>query len=182
MRTFIAIDIPREIKKRLVSYQETFKACRINAKWVNIDNSHLTLKFLGEVNEERIDIIKQIIDSSARLYDSFNVKLKSFGFFPDQKKPRVFFVSTDNEKGLKRLSLTLEEKLSDLGFAKEGKFKSHITLARFKSLDDLSCLINEIEKIVPEGNFSVDHISLYKSTLTSKGPIYDEIYRANLKG
>lgn len=180
MRLFIAVDLPLDIKEKIKEVQLALKKCDLNAKWVNAENVHLTLKFLGEVGEDKIEEIKKIIETVAAYQKLFTVQFKDFGFFPNEKKPRVFFVSTSGEDILKSMANTLEEKLEIIGFKKEGRFRSHLTLARLRTPQNIDCLKNEIRKIKLEEKFLIKEIVLFKSTLKASGPIYEKIFISNL--
>lgn len=175
MRLFIAIDIPDNIKNTLFIIQTKLKSCNLEAKWVTPKNLHVTLKFLGEVEEKVIPELIKIIDEVNVKFTPFTVKLKEFGFFPNPRRPQVFFISTDQELKLKNIALLLEEKLESLGIKKEGKFKAHITIARIKSPKNIGCLIKGIETLSLNAAFSLEQIALIKSTLKSCGPIYERI-------
>lgn len=181
MRLFIAIPLPQNIKDYLRDVQTQFKECYCVAKWVNPQNIHMTLKFLGQLKEEKIPAIKNVIKEVAVNFSALEVRLTEFGFFPNERNPRVFFVSTDNEETLQKIAYTLEEKLEALGFEREYRFRSHITLARFKSRKNIECLVGKTKEIKADKTFPVDSIILYKSTLTPHGPIYEEIFKASLK-
>jgi len=156
------------------------KKCDVHAKWVNPKNLHFTLKFLGEATQEQIKEIEKIIEDVANRFRPFTVNLKEFGFFPNEKRPRVFFVSTDNEEILRKISQRLEEKLEKIGFKKEDRFKSHITVARLRSNKNLHLLKKEIKNISLTEAIPIKEITLFKSTLTESGPIYETICKMNL--
>jgi len=181
MRLFIAIPIPQNIKDYLCDIQMQFKKCDLFAKWVNPQNVHMTLKFLGEVKEEKIQSIENVIKETIVDFSALEVNLKEFGFFPNERNPRVFFISTDKEEILQKLSYILEEKIEPLGFEREYRFKSHITIARLKNRKNIDCLVRKTKQITPDKSFPVDSIILYKSTLARTGPIYEEIFKSSLK-
>jgi 2'-5' RNA ligase len=179
MRLFIAIDFPKNIKEKLAAKVTILKKCDLAAKWVNIDNLHLTLKFLGDVKEDNLDKIKNIITKAAKQFKPLEVNLVNFGFFPNEKRPRVFFMATDHEEILKSISRILEEDLEKLGFRKEDRFKSHITLARLKGPKNIDCLKRAIKNISLDERFLINEIALFKSTLTRTGPVYEKIFTAH---
>ncbi|MFH1504570.1 MAG: RNA 2',3'-cyclic phosphodiesterase [Candidatus Omnitrophota bacterium] len=181
MRVFIAITLPIGIKKKIEKAEASFKECGLDAIWVKAENIHLTFKFLGNVDEKNIPSMKKEIEETASQFNSLTLNLENFGFFPSEKRPRVFFVSTDKEEILKKISQELENRLGKIGFEKEDRFKSHITLARLKSPKNIDCLIKKIKNTKIEANFPVQEITLYKSTLTSSGPIYNKILTAGLR-
>lgn len=181
MRLFIAIDIPEDLKEKLSRVVTRLKKCDLDAKWVNASNIHMTLKFLGETREEDLDKIKSIISVTFNLFTKLELNTGSFGFFPSENSPRVFFISTDNEEILKNISLQLEDKLESLGFPKEGRFKSHLTIARFRSKKNIDCLKEEIKNISIEAKFAVSEIILFKSLLKPTGPVYEKLFCAPLR-
>jgi RNA 2',3'-cyclic 3'-phosphodiesterase len=180
MRCFIAFDLPAPIKEELSQAQDSFKDCNLDAKWVKPQNIHMTLKFLGDVAEEKLDKIKEVITQVAQANMSLEADLTDFGFFPNQRKPRVFFISTNKEAQLKAIARSLENKLEPLGFEKEEKFKSHLTLARIKSSKNIEALLEKLEQIKIDSTISIKKITLFKSTLSSEGPTYEKIFSANL--
>lgn len=180
MRLFIAIDLPSNLKEKLEQTINAFKKCNLDAKWVDAKNIHMTLKFLGEVNEEKLDEIKKIMREAAAQYKSLEANLTDFGFFPDENYVRVFFVATDKEEILKNVADNLEKKLEKIGFPKEGRFKTHITLARVRTKKNIDRLKKEIKCVELKEKFSVSEITLFKSTLTASGPIYEAIFKASL--
>ncbi len=181
MRLFIAIDIPEDLKEKLSRVVTRLKKCGLDAKWVNASNIHMTLKFLGETQEEDLDKIKSIVGDTSGLFTKLELSTGGFGFFPNEKSPRVFFISTDKEEILKNISLQLEDKLEGLGFPKEGRFKSHLTIARFRTKKNIDCIKNGIKDMTVEAKFAVSEIILFKSTLTPAGPVYEKIFCAPLK-
>ncbi len=180
MRAFIAIDLPQILKEKIAKIEDNLKACGLEAKWVNPKNLHLTLKFLGEVKEEKLEKVKESIETAAKNFIAFKANLKSFGFFPNQERPRVFFISSDNEEKLKKIALDLEEKLEKAGFPREGRFKSHLTLARLKNTSNISCFIKKLEGVTVNETFPIDKIILFKSTLTKDGSIYEKVSTSSL--
>ena len=188
MRTFIAIELPPQIKTALFKLQEQLKQSGADVKWVEPQNIHLTLKFLGEVEEEKITKIIQIIRDVAETNNVFQAHISSLGAFPKISFPRVIWVGInqgDNETKL--IVKELEEKIQKLGIPKEEKaFSSHITLARVKSpknKDKLVQLLKSLEGSLTAENlgFSVNKITLFRSILSPKGPTYEILEAVNLK-
>ncbi len=176
MRTFIAIDLPTPVKEKIAQIQATFKDCNLSFKWVAAENIHLTLKFLGNIDEMQIDEVKKIITAVAQKNKTLKAKLLEFGFFPNERRPRVFFIATSQEDILKSIAEELENKLEDLGFEPEHRFKSHLTLARIKSLENIDCLKRKMKEVRLKEEFAIDEIILFKSTLTRTGSIYEKIF------
>ena len=181
MRVFIAIGLPKEIKEKIAELEEGFTKYDLAFKWVKPENLHLTLKFLGNIDEEQIIKIKEAIAGVSGKFTSFEVNFDNFGFFPNGRKPRVFFISAAPEELLKSIAAELEEELETLGFEKESRFKSHITLARIKNPKNINLLKAKIKDTRIDKKFPINEITLYKSTLTKEGPVYEELTRSSLK-
>ncbi|MCF7875119.1 MAG: RNA 2',3'-cyclic phosphodiesterase [Candidatus Omnitrophica bacterium] len=181
MRAFIGLDLTNQTKAKIKEVTDKLESLPIKAKWVNNKNLHITLKFLGNINQEQLDTVKKIIAGISGRYNPFELHLKSFGFFPNSRKPRIFFISFCPGKRLEALSESLGKRLNQVGFKEDKKFRPHITLARIKSLKNIKQLSEKINQLKAESKFKINKISLFKSTLTQKGPIYQEIFKANLK-
>lgn len=188
MRTFIAIELPKEIQSFLSSLQQELKNTGADVRWVEPKNIHLTLKFLGEVDEENLSKINSILEDATKDKTSFNIRLAYVGAFPKISFPRVLWAGIDKgEREAKMIATLLEEKLEKIGFPKENRpFSSHITIGRVKSTLNRDKLVQGLKNLenyfsAKNAQFSVSKITLFKSTLTPKGPIYDILKEANLK-
>lgn len=188
MRTFIAIDLPREIKDFLSRLQERLKTSQADVKWVQPQNIHLTLKFLGEIDDKKLNRIIQILEDICRQNLPFYIRISSMGAFPKTYAPRVIWVGIDKgDMQSKQIATALEDKIKNVGLPAEDRpFTSHITIGRTKSsynrerlVQDLNNLAFNFGRETPE--FLVTRLTLFKSTLTPKGPIYEIIHNANLK-
>ena len=129
MRIFIALDIPPEIRKRLAEYMERARSYAPEARWARVEGLHVTLKFVGEADEE---LVRQMKGALAGVKTPpFEVKVESVGFFPNAKAARVFWAGVDGGETLARLAAEIDARLSKLGIAKEHKpYHPHLTLAR----------------------------------------------------
>ncbi|MBM3244518.1 MAG: RNA 2',3'-cyclic phosphodiesterase [Candidatus Omnitrophica bacterium] len=188
MRAFIAIPIPEQTKKHLLLLQEKLKGYGADVKWVQTDNIHLTLKFLGEVDEDNLSKVYRAIENAVKETCAFSADIASLGAFPKIDYPKVIWVGIrQGEKETKEIAGLLEEEIEKTGIPKEKReFESHITIGRvrsLKNLKDLSTRLNEFTDYF-EGtdmNFMVSKIVLFKSTLSPKGPTYEAIKEVNLK-
>jgi len=184
MRIFIAIELPEELKNFLGELT-TFKSTIEGLNIVQKDNFHITLKFLGEVEEKLIPDITDTLKNIANEFSKFTLKITRPGAFPDRVKPRVIWIGTENTDTLKELAKRIDEELSRLGFQKEAReFKSHITLARVKNFKNGKYVFDKILKNFseksPQFQFQVRDFVLMKSTLTPKGSIYSVLERFHL--
>lgn len=189
MRTFIAIELPKDIKDALASLQEQLKVSGSDVKWVSPENIHLTLKFLGEIDEAKLSKIIEIMADICVNKHPFQLRIWSCGAFPKINFPRVIWVGIDKgDSEVKEIAKDLQEEIAKIGIPKEERaFSSHITIGRVRSLRNRDKLISGLGALASNcaekglGEFSVTKITLFKSTLTPKGPIYEAVKEANLK-
>ncbi len=188
MRAFIAIDLPKEIKDYLSLLEAKLKQSGADVKWVAPVNIHLTLKFLGEIDEQKTNKITQILEEISFRTPQYHLKLGDIGAFPNIKSPRIIWIGLaagDNET--KEIATNLEEKIEKIGIPKEDKpFASHITIGRIKSnlnreklTQALTALTTENDKAIYQ--FLATKLTLFKSTLTPQGPIYEAVKESSLK-
>jgi len=185
MRTFIAVGISSGVRERIARIQAEFRKGNPDVKWVEPENLHLTLKFLGEVSEEKISGVIEKTRMAAYGISNFMVHLSGFGSFPNLKFPRVVWIGIkEGSEELKNLSTRIEENLSQLGFAKEKReFSAHLTIGRVRSPREKGKLVKKIEELERSevGEFSVDRVLVMESQLSSQGPTYRIIEEVNLK-
>jgi len=186
MRAFIAIELPPAIKKELRLLQDQLKPLAAEVKWVKPENIHLTLKFLGEINEEKIGRIKELLVRVTGDKRRFVLALSSVGAFPKVRWPRVIWVGVEDKDNLaSKLAAELEEGTDKLGIPREKRgFSAHITIGRVGSTNACKELSEKIEglKNWPEGKrleFGVDKLVLFKSTLAPGGAVYEAVKEAN---
>lgn len=185
IRSFIAIELGDKEKRSLELIQNKLKRELPPVKWVKPAAMHLTLKFLGYVEEDWIPRIVESMDSAARGCRPFRMKLSGIGAFPNSKKPRVIWVGIREESGaLKRLAEELEKLLSGIGLEPEERpFSPHLTLGRVKERGGGNAFegVLTVFKDRDAGEAQVDEISLMRSDLTPKGPIYSALHLVELQ-
>lgn len=188
MRTFIAIELPQAIRDSLAWLQGQLKISGADVKWVEPQNIHLTLKFLGEVDDKTLEKVTKILEEIAQEECAFYIRLSSLGAFPKINFPRVIWVGVDKgDTEAKKIACALEGRAAKIGFTKENRpFSSHITLGRVRSginrdklTESLTNLVDYFRKDTPES--LVTKITLFKSTLTPKGPIYEPLKEIHLR-
>ena len=181
MRTFIAIELEEEVKDHLSNIQaETQKLCR-KGNYTPKDNFHLTLHFLGEVEEDDLDYLQEAIFETARRNRPFTLTLDKIGFFLRGNKG-IMWAGLEKSTHLQRLFSTLEKSLEQQGFARERKGLSpHITLGREVEPHRSFMDVQKGVKVEPM-RISVRSISLMESV--RKGPklVYVPLFRQNLIG
>lgn len=131
MRLFIAIAIPRDIRAAFAALLQEFRAIAPQAKWVRPENLHVTLKFLGQIPLEKLGAIENVL-TAVRSSQPVQVELRGLGFFPNEKRPRVFWAGMEASANLKSLAADVDQATHRLGFPLEQHpFTPHLTLARF---------------------------------------------------
>lgn len=181
IRTFIAIELNKEIKQELALLTDKLRASGADVKWVNPENIHLTLKFLGSISKEKIDEIKTVLDNAKNRFKAFPAALSGIGAFPKLSYPRVIWVGMEKGKDkIKEIYDFLEIELTKVGFQKEERpFAAHLTVGRVKSTKHRQNLVSSIETLKFSPTIlNVDHITLFQSTLTPQGPIYTPLHEA----
>lgn len=182
MRLFLALPLPDLFNDQVKKLQEKIEN-RGNVKPVDPKQVHLTLKFLGDVDEDNLDeLVKSLDFLSDR--KAFPVTVKGVGVFPHPKRPRVLWLGT--EEGSDRiyeLHEQIESSLEQLNFKKDKRFTPHYTVARAKFIDDLDELKEFLDKKKERefGRYMVEEIDLMESKLTPQGPIYTKVEQFSLK-
>lgn len=182
-RLFVAIELPTEIQQKLDIAEKHFKKFARDAKWVRVQGIHLTLKFLGYVDPAQIPVIEEALLQQCGAAP-FSVEAKGCGFFPNARRPAVFWVGVHAEP-LAPLQQTIEEAMATLGFEKEKRpFSAHLTLARFRDPHGLIPLTREVEKYSEGsyGKFLVSDFVLFESILHPQGAEYHALRRFTLTG
>ncbi|MFA5114485.1 MAG: RNA 2',3'-cyclic phosphodiesterase [Candidatus Omnitrophota bacterium] len=188
MRAFVAIEIPEEIKDFLKTLQDKLRRSGADVKWVAPGNIHLTLKFLGEIQDKQAKAVADIMQRVCPSHDDFIIALGELGAFPEITSPRIIWVglSRGGEEAT-RLAGQLDEEFSLLGIPKEKKeFSPHLTIARTRSGLNITSLIQYLNdcRLMPREaklQFSSSGVSLIKSNLTPQGPLYEPLKKVNLK-
>jgi 2'-5' RNA ligase len=179
MRIFIAVDIDEDVRKTIAALQRELRqktsADERSVKWVDPDKMHLTLKFLGEVKDADITDVCKVTEQVAKKYNSFDLEVETVGHFGGASARVLWVGTTGGSEQLARLANELDERLWDIGFAKETRrFTGHLTLCRIKNYKagvELAALADSYGPF-EAGASLVDSIVVYQSQLTKAGPIY----------
>jgi len=180
MRTFIAIEIPGEIKEEMAKIQEQLKhSSAVDAGWTRPEGIHLTLKFLGEAPEANVPEIMNVLTGIMVGVETFSLDLAGVGTFPNPASARVVWVGIGGETDrLLKLQAEVEDGMARLGFERENrKFTPHLTLGRIKYIRSRKAWLGalEIVKDIRFPSFVVNAISLMKSELKPSGAAYTEL-------
>ena len=189
IRSFIAIELPDEVRSGLSQLQSQLKAAgHAPVKWVDPYSIHLTLKFLGNIAAGRVDEITGVMEAAAREISPFNLEVGGLGAFPNLRRVQVVWVGVGGEvEQLGQLQRSIESGLAPLGFAPESReFRPHLTIARLReqaSLDERQGFGQIIGSTGFETvyRFGVDSVNLMRSQLTREGAIYTRISSVRLK-
>lgn len=189
IRSFIAIELPAELKLELVQLEAQLKSGKQpGVKWVDPDGIHLTMKFLGNIAVDRVEGITRAMEEAVCGISPFQLKVKELGVFPNFKRVQVAWVGLTGEVDkLAQLQKRIESNLTPLGFAPESRpFAPHLTLARLRaqtSPDEKQRFGQLIANTTFEAahTIEVDAINLIKSQLTREGAIYSQINSIRLE-
>ena len=183
IRSFIAIEIPQDLKNKIREWQDGLKKTVSGVKWVVPDNIHITLKFLGNINENQIPELKQAIINSVSGSGQFEIEVSGEGCFPNMRRPRVIWLGVEKGKdALKKIASNIENECRRIGFEKERRpYSPHFTVGRVKFLKDTSAL----QKYFMENPFNpeifrAEEIILMKSDLTPSGAVYTPLEKIGL--
>ena len=179
IRSFIAIDIDEpELLKRVLEIQRQVIATGARMKPVEPENLHITIRFLGEITRGMVEEVKRLL--AGLRFKPFTIVIKGLGAFPNTRRPRVIWLGvSEGADQIERLYREIEQGLRRLGFpAEREQFVPHLTLARIKAPNAaLVRLLDELKE-VEVGAMTVRAVRLKKSTLTSRGPIYETLFEA----
>ncbi|KPJ74444.1 hypothetical protein AMJ52_00610 [candidate division TA06 bacterium DG_78] len=175
MRTFIAIEVPEKIRKEIDDVVTDEKKRGLPIKWVKCENLHITLKFLGEIDEYKKKEILPALQKLTNEVTPFHISLESIGCFPTPKNPRVVWVGViQGKEKLCSIAQNVETALAGCGFKEEKRFHPHLTIGRIKKF----CNVDEIlERQITSASFLVNSIVLFKSTLKPEGSIYEVLQK-----
>jgi RNA 2',3'-cyclic 3'-phosphodiesterase len=188
VRTFIALDLPVEIRDKLSEIIRHLKVANPPiVKWANPQNIHLTLKFLGDTPVESLPAIKSLIQEAAKGFSSFPAAISQLGSFPNVQHPRVVWVGLKIPPELNQLQNIIENQLGLLGFSAEDRpFKPHLTIGRVNqgaAPQAVSLLVKNlsIQQNVDLGSTILNSLHFFRSDLRPGGPVYTSLFEQILK-
>jgi 2'-5' RNA ligase len=184
MRTFIAIELPGAILDLLKTVQGRLKSEHLDFKWVQPENIHLTLRFLGDISPEMVPKIENAMEQAAKGVAPFTLLPKGLGAFPGLHRPRVLWMGVGGDTDqLQKLYRSLTNQLEIAGLEKETRpYAGHLTLGRAKDRIDPVKFIDCVKKHRDFGSaaFAVREMIMIKSTLQPAGPVYEKMFRVKL--
>lgn len=174
MRCFIGIDLSDEIAQKIGEVQKELVSPFLRP--TPLDMTHITLKFLGELSDEKVRRVKDELCKIENV--RFKIAFKGVGAFPSRDYMRVIWIGCEGE-GLERLADELDERLASLGIRKE-KFAGHLTIARVSGKVEIGSFFEKYENM-EFGEMEVSSFVFKKSTLTPKGAIHEPLMVFPLK-
>lgn len=178
MRTFIAVEIPAGIRKRVTGFIDGHKKKALPVKWVSYENLHITVKFLGEIVADMKQQITAVLHDVCRHHNRFEIGFSGIGCFPDRSRPRVLWIGIEQGAAqLSALAHEIDERLAAYGFKQEKRFHPHLTIGRIRK----PCTVDEILACEFAAEpFPAGSVTLFRSTLTPEGPRYDPLDTVDL--
>lgn len=174
LRLFVAVPVPRPHLERVDEAIASFREKAVNARWIGLENQHVTLKFLGSTPGDRLGDIERVCAMVAASHAPAPIALTGIGAFPSSSRVRVLWVGIDDpQKLLSGLASDLDQAFEPLGFQAEGRsFTPHLTLCRFKIPVPLRSGLPslDLEGLDP---FPIARLELFRSHLSPKGATYE---------
>jgi RNA 2',3'-cyclic 3'-phosphodiesterase len=177
VRLFVALDVGTPVRAALSELTAKLQKTCPSARWVRLEGVHITLKFIGEVPNEKIEAIRQALGGLPG-FAPIDMRFSGLGFFPNARRPRVFWAGLQASPQLAALVAALEMKLEPLGIPPEKRpFQPHLTLARFESPQGTRALTAAVEALAsPEfGSETFQEFHLYQSVLKRSGAEYTRL-------
>ncbi len=179
MRAFVGIPVGEATRDVLVRVQEALRRADADVRWVRPEGIHLTLKFLGEIDEEQAGRLGDLLSAEVARWPRMSLEVAGIGAFPERGEPRVVWAGCRGDLSkLAGLAQAVERAADQVGVPRERlPFVAHLTIGRVKSGRNAKRLRAAIEnqREVPLGREEVARFVLYRSTLTPDGPIYEEL-------
>jgi RNA 2',3'-cyclic 3'-phosphodiesterase len=177
VRLFIAIEIPPEIRATFAALLKELRAIAPQVKWVRSENLHVTLKFLGEPKSGKLSALQNVL-ASVRSGQPVNLQFRGLGFFPNERRPKVFWVGMESSPNLKTLAADIDSATHRLEFPLEDRpFTPHLTLARFPVPNVPAKLQQAIQQNSAQsfGSLQTSEIHLIESKLKPAGAEYTTV-------
>jgi 2'-5' RNA ligase len=180
IRTFLAIDLPGEVRGDLAAIQTRLKSALEGVRWTRPEGIHLTLKFFGDIDRDAIGSIADIVEKKTETFKRLSLTIGRLGAFPTVNRARVLWIGVEGEiEKLASLQGGMDEGFEVLGFEKETRsFKPHLTLGRARSSRGMITGLREVMESVRYDDpnpFSAEGLSLFKSELGPGGAVYTKL-------
>ena len=187
IRSFLAFELPLEIKNMVARVSGELRQSTLKARWVKVDNIHLTVVFMGNIETGDIPAIARGVQGVCQTFGPFDLSLKGIDCFPNRRNPRVLWLGLDGDlEPMSDFRDALQEHLTGFGIKEEKrKFKPHLTLARFRKPKKMDSeedqLLSKYEDL-SSSVCSLKELILFKSDLKPTGAVYTKVEAWPLTG
>jgi len=178
IRTFIAVDLPGEIKAHIAEFVAPLRPLSRSIRWVRSEGLHLTLKFLGELPRERVEEVISALETALSGWPAFGFQLSGLGGFPDLRRPRVLWIGVgEGHQPLQELAGAVERALILCGFPPEKRpFSPHLTIGRVRSPHGLQAVLDRLPAIeYASGPITAGAVKVMRSQLKPTGAEYSAL-------
>jgi 2'-5' RNA ligase len=177
LRLFIALDFPQAVRESLRDSMVRLKPLSRAARWVRPEGMHITLKFIGETDSQKVDSLRAALGTihSPR---PIEMRFRGLGFFPDERKPRVLWCGVEASSNMAEVAASIERALEPLGFPGENReFVPHLTLARFPSPQGIAEIVRAANVLKTQnfGSAREKEFHLIESILKPSGAEYNRL-------
>ena len=178
IRSFICLEVLSEVVKEVARIQEILSKKPFQGKITELENLHLTLKFLGEISEKKVEEVKEELKKIS--FSSFEAKILETGIFSFRGNPKIVWIKVGG-KEIFDLQRKIDEAMLKIGFKPEERFMSHMTIARIKHVKDKKAFREYVENIKTKKiSWKVNEFFLKKSELKESGPVYTNLEKFSL--
>ena len=184
MRLFVAVNFPARLRQKISRLCRPFEDAGIPGRWVEADQVHLTLKFIGETPAARVDELSEALDEVAGKFRPFVLRFGPIGAFPSPRRPRVVWLGVEATPELRFIKDDLERRLAELGIDREQRpYQPHVTLGRtpreaeageFRRLEEIA------RNLRVNDEYKVTHLDLMRSRLERSGAVHEQLKVARL--
>ena len=182
MRVFLAVEIDENLLNKIYDVQRELMKCEAPVKYVETENLHCTLKFFGEIDDNKLNNVIKTIENKIKNHEPFKINIKKTGVFPNERYVRVLWLGLEDFEPFSNLQKDLDEDFVKMGFKKERSYTPHLTIGRVKGSRNKEELLEKLKDMgdVEIGEMDISKIVLKKSELTPVGPIYTTIKEFDL--
>ncbi len=175
MRLFVALNLPKKERHRIYRAAKILRECELPVRWVEPDLFHVTLKFLGEVPEDRMKRVQEALDKVASSTTRLDLAVEGFGAFPTIRRPQLIWVGIEPSPALRCLKQDVEWALMGCGFERETRaFHPHLTLGRADAQDGAGAfrgLDDKAASLTYQGQVKVNKLDLMRSQFSKGGAV-----------
>lgn len=182
IRTFLALEIPKEALVELIKLKDANVSASYKIRWEHVDKLHLTLKFLGDTDENILDKLYFGLEEIITKNHQMDLAFVKFGIFKRDNKPKIFWAGIKENNSLDNLVNQIDVFFSNFGFEKERrKFHPHITLSRIRGFEDTNEIVRLTNLSFNEIFFTASVVTLFQSNLLPSGSVYNKLKSFYLK-